>query len=40
MAHCLVAMYLPDGYDGSSSRTGHSHIGSVSGSGIIPASPS
>jgi hypothetical protein len=38
MPHCLVAIYLPDGYDGSSGRTGRSHIRSVSGSGIIAAS--
>ncbi|MGA2428480.1 MAG: hypothetical protein ABSH13_08250 [Candidatus Acidiferrum sp.] len=40
MPHYLVAIYLPDGYDGSSSRTGCSHLRSVSSSGIIAASPS
>jgi hypothetical protein len=40
MPRCLVAIYLPDGYDGSSSPAGRSHIRAVSSSGIIAASPS
>ena len=46
MAQYLVAIYLPDGYDGfprrrsDGSRTGRSHILSVSSSPIIAASPS
>jgi hypothetical protein len=40
MPHHLVAICLPDGYDGSSRRTGRSHIRSGSSSGIIAASPS
>lgn len=40
MPDCLVVIYLPDGYDESSSSTGRSHIRSISSSGLIPASPS
>jgi hypothetical protein len=36
----LVGIYIPGGYDASSSRTGSSHIRCVSGSRIIAASSS